>query len=306
MLSIPTRWALKTSRAEVMGLSCSLIRFCRRSSASAGRLFLSALAAGLVCCLPASASTDAGSAQLFALVNELSTRPELMSLSYLQHVLGPPAEASAFRNGYSPVYHWYEEPSRFLHYELEQSGPNPGVVTAATFTINVPSSALTFKDVEHAFGHGHRVLFDQHSYPMRVYQATPSTRVSFVQPHDTFRVQQIRIAYAGAALPQTPEADLERAYRARYQYMMSRAANGEPHVAIPYLEQKVRLDPGDARSRLALADAYRQNLDINRAINTYKKALATANGDPAVVGRAVSALTELRAISTSTAAPAWR
>lgn len=217
------------------------------------------------------------------LIYQLSAQPELMNLSYLRYVVGSPENERSQLAGKAKNYYWYQEPKRSLRYQLHQDGPQPGTVTRSIFTVALPDSQLTTKEMERLFGQNHRRVFDYQSYPTDVYQFHPNTYVAFTQPHDTFRVSKIQIGYEGPPLAQPPQEAVLTAYNTGKNRAVEMAMKkGHWQEAIGWLRRDAAMRPQDPYVHIQLGTAYRAGLMINEAITEYGTAARLGAGDPEV------------------------
>lgn len=228
------------------------------------------------------------------LVRRIAANPELMNLTYLQYLIGLPENGRNQAALLKRNYNWYEEPSRVPVYHLDQIGPQPGVTTSSTFTINVPASNIRVKDVEQVFGTPHTRVYDHQAHPNQIYRYSPTTSLVFVEPRNSFRVTSIKILYNGPPLGEPSQEDLERAYNFRKSQAYLAGQNGDWQQAIPWLRADVAKNPQDADAHLKLAYAYRQHLMINESIQEYVQVLKLCGGRPDLQSAAVAGLTEMR------------
>ncbi|MBZ0186103.1 MAG: hypothetical protein K8F91_07575 [Candidatus Obscuribacterales bacterium] len=253
-----------------------------------------------VCCLADSAQARQKQPPIepntLALINKLAQKPELMNLSYLQYVVGLPENGRSQVARSKKSYFWYQEPKRIVAYQLDQNGPQAGMVTSSAFTFNMPDSKVSFADVEKMFGTGHQEVFDHRAYPTRVIAVSPTTHISFTQPHDTFRVKHITVGYNGPPLPPPPLDEIELAYNFRKAEALMACQNGKGHVGIPFLQGDVMKQPGNARAHLQLAQAYRKSLMLNQAIASYREAMRLSGGDPEIVAACQAGLSEMKVL----------
>ena len=228
------------------------------------------------------------------MVHRLAANPELINLTYLQYLIGLPEngqnQAALLRRNYT----WYEEPGRVAVYHLDQVGPQPGVTTSSTFTINVPASNIKVKDVEQVFGMAHTRVYDHQAHPNQIYRYSPTTSLVFVEPRNSFRVTSIKILYNGPPLGSPSQEDLEKAFNFRKSQAYLAGQNGDWQQAIPWLRADVAKNPQDADAHLKLAYAYRQHLMINESIQEYVQVLKLCSGRPDLQSAAVAGLTEMR------------
>ena len=228
------------------------------------------------------------------LVQKLVSKPELMNINYLQYVIGFPENGRKQTGLLRKSYHWYQEPSRFLTYQLDQEGPQADVVTRSNMTINVQKSNIRLKDVEKVFGPVHKTVFDYHSDPNEIYTVSPTTHLVFIQPRNSFRVSTIRVIYQGPPLEAPSDEDMQIAYNFRRSQAILAGQNGDWHLAIPWLRADVSKAPQDPVARMKLANAYRQHLMINESINEYIQALKLSGGRPDLTSEISAALVEMR------------
>ncbi len=231
------------------------------------------------------------------LIHALSAQPELMNLSYLRYIIGAPENERQQMALKAKNYHWYQEPGRQLVYQLHQDGPQNGVVTRSVFTIQVPDSQLTTKEVERVFGQDHRRVFDHESHPTDVYSLGPNTYVSFTQPHNTFRVNKIAVGYEGPPLQPAPQQAVVGAYvLGKNKAIEAAMKSGHWGDAINWLRRDAALRPTDPYVHIQLAAAYRTGLMLNEAIGSYATAARLGAGDPEVERICRAAFTDLRVL----------
>lgn len=217
------------------------------------------------------------------LIHALSAQPELMNLSYLRYIIGAPENERSQLALKAKNYHWYQEPRRQLLYQLHQDGPQNGVVTRSVFTIQVPNSQLTEKEVHRVFGEDHRRVFDHESHPTDVYSLGPNTYVSFTQPRDTFRINKIAVGYEGPPLAPAPEQAVVGAYTlGKNRAIEAAMKSGHWGEAIGWLRRDALLRPADPYVHIQLGTAYRAGLMLNEAISAYSTASRLGAGDPEV------------------------
>lgn len=228
------------------------------------------------------------------IIQRISQKPELMNVSYLQYLIGFPENGRSQRGHLKRAYFWYEEPSRFLTYRLDQEGPQLNVVNRSALTINVRDSNIRLKDVEKVFGQYHKTVFDWQSNPNEIFQVSPNTYISFVIPRNSHRVKNIKIVYQGPSLPPPTFEDMDTAYQFRKSQAILAGQNGAWHEAIPWLVADVAKKPQDPVSRIKLAFAYRQHMMINESIKEYIEVLKLSQGRPEIRSDAIAALVEMR------------
>ena len=231
------------------------------------------------------------------MIYALSAQPELMNLSYLRYVIGSPENERSQLALKAKTYYWYQEPQRIPLYSLHQDGPTPGTVTRSIFTITLPNSELTTKEMERLFGHEHKRVFDHNSHPTDVYSFGPNTYVAFAQPQDTFRVNKIHVGYEGPPLPPPPE----QAVYAAYSFGKSKAVEaamktGNWREAIVWLRRDAAMRPNDPFVHIQLGQAYRAGLMINEAITEYTTAARYGAGNPEVDKICRAALVDMKVL----------
>lgn len=231
------------------------------------------------------------------LIHALSAQPELMNLSYLRYIIGAPENERSQMALKAKNYHWYQEPRRQLVYQLHQDGPQNGVITRSVFTIQVPDSQLTTKEMERVFGQDHRRVFDHESHPTDVYSLSPNTYVAFTQPHNTFRVNKIAVGYEGPPLPPTPQQAVVGAYvLGKNKAIEAAMKSGHWAEAITWLRRDAALRPTDPYVHIQLGAAYKSGLMLNEAIGSYATAARLGVGDPEVERICRAAFTDLKVL----------
>jgi len=231
------------------------------------------------------------------LIYQLSAQPELLNLAYLRYMVGSPENERSQLAIKAKSYYWYEGPRRQLAYQLHQDGPQPGSVTRSVFTINLPNSQLTAKEMERLFGQQHQTVFDQQSYPTSVYSFGPNTFVSFTQPHDTFRVQKIQVGYDGPPLPPPSQESLMSAYNyGKNKALETAMKTGNWQKALTWLRRDVALRPDDPYAHIQLGSAYRAGLMVNEAIAEYSTAARLGYNDPKVDHICRAALVDMKVL----------
>jgi len=238
------------------------------------------------------------------LIYALSAQPELMNLAYLRYIIGAPENERSQMALKAKNYLWYQEPKRQLVYRLHQDGPQNGVVTRSVFTIEVPDSQLTAKEVERVFGHqgqGHRTVFDHQSHPTDVYSLSSNTYVSFTQPQDTFRVNKIAVGYEGPPLPPPPHQAVVGAYvLGKNKAVEAAMKSGNWEQAITWLRRDAALRPADPYVHIQLGTAYKAGLMVNEAIGEYSKAAKLGAGNPEVEKICRAAFIDLKVLPPQT------
>ena len=261
-----------------------------------GSLWVIALLICLVCALPAESKGKGVDEETMKLINLLVERPELMNVQFLSQYVGMPENWSTQNALSSKNYYWYKEPTRFLQYHLAQTGPQPGMVTQSEFSIGLPKSQLTHKEMEKIFGEPDKRVFNQQSVPVDIYDVGPNTHLAFTQPYDMFRVTSITVRYDGPPLAPLTANDFAIANQFKQAQAQEAMKKGEWHKAIRWLESEVRARPNDPVARLQLAQGYRKQLMLNNAITQYRAALALAGGDQDIVKSCHSALVDMKVL----------
>ncbi len=170
------------------------------------------------------------------------------------------------------------------------------MVTQSEFSIGLPDSGLTSKEMKKLFGAPHKRVFNQQSIPVDIYNVGPNTHLAFTQPYDVFRVTSVKIGYNGPPLQPLTPADFAIANEVKQTRALAAAKKGEWHKAIPWLETEVRTHPYDPNARIQLAQAYRKQLMLNHAIQQYRAALQLANGDEDIVKSCHAALVDMKVL----------
>ena len=271
---------------------------------------------------------------------ELSHRPELMNLAYLQYFIGHPENEGVTR-GSDRHYYWYKGPDRQLVYELIQVEDGPGRIVDSRMIVHLKGMGLTFDKIEKIFAAANATanangsagangsiggtnntgsnpaptiaskrFFDYYGHPNEVFVFVPNTSVAFSCPSNTYRLDQAKIVYRGAPLPE-PSVDelamaestmIARARSAHLTNMAKDRANGKgkrknrnsdvPSVAetAPMLMTRLQAQPFNAEAHLHLAQAYQKECRINEAIGEYKLALALSGDNEDVRNQSLQAL----------------
>ncbi len=231
------------------------------------------------------------------MIYALSAQPELMNLSYLRYMIGDPENERSQMALKAKTYYWYQEPKRIATYSLHQDGPQPGTVTRSIFTITVPDSQLTTKEMERLFGQEHKRVFDHNSHPTDVYSFGPHTYVAFAQPQDTFRVNKIHVGYEGPPLKPPPQEAVYAAYNfGKNKAVGAAMKNGDWREAIGWLRRDAALRPSDPFVHIQLGQAYRAGLMINEAISEYSQAARCGAGNPEVEKICRAALVDMKVL----------
>lgn len=231
------------------------------------------------------------------MIYALSAHPELMNLSYLRYVIGNPENERSQLAMKAKTYYWYQEPQRIVTYSLHQDGPRPGTVTRSIFTISVPDSQLSTKEMERLFGQEHKRVFDHNSHPTDVYSFGPNTYVAFAQPQDTFRVNKIHVGYEGPPLPPPPEQAVYAAYSlGKNKAVEAAMKSGNWREAITWLRRDAAMRPSDPFVHIQLGQAYRAGLMLNEAIAEYSTAARYGAGNPEVDKICRAALVDMKVL----------
>jgi hypothetical protein len=217
------------------------------------------------------------------MIYALSAQPELMNLSYLRYVIGSPENERSQMALKAKTYYWYQEPKRTVTYSLHQDGPQPGTITRSIFTISVPDSQLTTKEMERIFGQEHKRVFDADSHPTDVYSFGPNTYVAFAQPRDSFRVNKVHVGYDGPPLPPPSQEAVHAAYSfGKTKAVEAAMKSGNWREAITWLRRDAAMRPADPYVHIQLGTAYRAGLMLNEAIAEYSQAARYGAGNPEV------------------------
>ena len=204
------------------------------------------------------------------LVEQIAHQPELMNLRYLQYVIGPPSNAAS-QFGYIKRYYW-DDPSQqgLVKYELMQRESSPGQISESTLLVRMPNlDKVDLPSLESKYGIQGKKYFDQKASPNLQYSFAPDTKVSFKQPQDTFHVTEATVSYSGVGLPPLSAMSLSQAQQLHRTAALAQHKDGNWHQAIPALRDHVAENPDDAEARLALAEAYKGNCNLNEAIDQY-------------------------------------
>ncbi len=221
--------------------------------------------------MPAAYADNGLDDNTLALIQKLSTNPQLIDESYLSTVLGKPSTVAGQAGAPSTSY-WYKQGCKGPKYELSSCDEQDGKHTTS-FVINDASREMDFQDVEQLFGKNPLRRFDQLARPMAVYSFSPNTSLIFTKPQNTFRVEKISVNYAGPPLPPPSVFDVQAASDMRKQQILDMHQNGQHWQSLPSLVQHVKENPGDAEMHYHLARAYKQSCFVNQAVAEYSNAL---------------------------------
>ncbi|HEY9777404.1 MAG TPA: tetratricopeptide repeat protein [Planktothrix sp.] len=234
------------------------------------------------------------------LVEQIAHQPELMNFRYLQYVIGPPSNEG---NQIGAIKHYYwDDPNQqgLVKYELEQRESSPGQIFDSKFKALMPNlDKVDLPSLETKYGiGGSKKYFDQQANPNLQYSFAPDTKVTFKQPQDLFHVSEATVAYSGDSLPPLSAVSLSQAQQIRRTKALDSHKNEEWKKAIPALRNHVLENPDDAEARIALAEAYKNNSQLNEAIDQYRAALAHTQ-DPQVAQQCIQGLQGLHVLPQS-------
>lgn len=235
------------------------------------------------------------------LIWKLSHNPELMNTEYLKYFIGRPEKEQHQKSSATPHYYWHDAQER-LTYELEQTQRIPGEVVQSQMTVHLDGMGLTFDKLKPVYGEPVKRFYDFRAQPAELYTFAPNTYLSFSSPPNTFRVNEAKIVYNGAPLPQPSPTEMASAQAAMIAKSAVIGSNDDEPItaeALPLLQARVKTQPMDPEAHLKLADAYRQQSQLHPAIGEYKLALALSNSNGNVRDRAISALRQMRVIDDS-------
>lgn len=221
--------------------------------------------------MPAAFADNGLDDDTLALIQKLSTNPQLLEESYLSTVLGKPSTVAGQPGAPSSKY-WYKQGCKGPKYELSSYDEQDGKHTTS-FVINDASRDMDFEDVEQIFGKNPLRRFDQLARPLAIYSFCPNTSLIFTKPQNTFRVERISVNYAGPPLPPPSVFDVQSASDLRKQQILDMHQKGQHWESLPSLVQHVKENPGDAEMHYHLARAYKQSCFINQAVAEYSNAL---------------------------------
>jgi hypothetical protein len=263
----------------------------------------------------------------FELVEQIAHQPELMNLRYLQYVIGPP-EKTPNQIGYVKRYYWRDpDPNAdSIKFELVQTESAPGRICQSVLIARMENlDDVDLKKLESRYGSepsknasqiskddpnqppqkgylSTKKFFDQQSCPNLQYVFVPNTYVDFKQPQDTFHITQATITYKGECLPPLSAVSLLQAQQAYRTLALDHHKNERWRQAVPALRNHVAEHPEDAEARIALAEAYRGNCNVNEAIEQYRIAMGETN-DPQVAQQCLKGLQEMRVLPKPDADP---
>lgn len=229
-------------------------------------------------------------------ISKLSHQPELMNVSYLQYYLGLPANQAENEMRTDQCYYWYSTDRGMLRYKLEQNEIALNTVTDAMFTVYLPDSGLTFKDMESKYGKPVKRFFNEYSFPTEQYNLIPNTSVSFIQPQNAFEIQEVVIHYRGHPLPLPSALDMKLASCERranaFEYHCQKNWSSE----LPLLQSHLAEHPEDIEAHCALAQALKAIGHINEAIAEYEFALAQTSNNTELRQKCIAGLKELKVL----------
>jgi hypothetical protein len=230
------------------------------------------------------------------LIWKMSHQPELMNIEYLKYFIGRPHNEKQADGTLNPTYIWYDGHEQ-VKYELEQTHSTPGQVVHSQFTVHLEGQGVSFDKLTALYGQPVKRFYDYHARPAEVYSFVPTTYLAFSSPPNTFRCNEAKIVYSGQPLPLPSPTDIAEAEAA----MVARGAmlgnSGELTTeAIPILQARARTRPSDPEAHFHLAEAFRQQNDLNGAIGEYKVALALSGSNQEVREKSLAALRQMRVI----------
>jgi len=237
------------------------------------------------------------------LVDQMSRQPELMNVRYLDYVLGRPINGASL--GMLKRYYWYDPATEKLKYELIQRISGPDRIFDSTFTAYMPNLKEDLEDIESKFGPAPKKFFDQQAAPNITFSFAPFTTVDYTQPQDAFRVTKAVVTFHTGGtdfLPPLSALTLSQAADQHRAQALAHHAKGNWHRAIPDLRRRVAEHPEDTEARIALAEAYRGNSNVNEAINEYRTALAQAP-DSDTAQKCIQGLQDMRVLPGSNGVP---
>jgi len=236
------------------------------------------------------------------LMVQIAHQPELMSMRYLNYVIGLPQPDTTNGMGPNKHYRWYDVTTNQLRFELIQVEAAPGRIIKSKLIANTPYLDEDLAKIESDYGVAPTKFFDQQASPNIKYSFAPWTTVDFMQPHNSFHVSQTTVAYSGYALPPLTNQELQQAMDFHRNLAFQHQKNGKYDKAIPALRQTVAENPSDVDARLALAEALQKHSNINDAITEYRT-LLSMNPDPQTTQRCVKGLQQMRVIPDENGLP---
>lgn len=227
------------------------------------------------------------------LIENLARRPELINIEYLKYHIGRPSNEADNRAAMVRNYVWYMGPQRFPAYQLKQSQSVES--TTSEFTVNLGRQQLMREDVEKLFGSPLRVSYNEQAQPAMFYSLAPNSTLTFIEPHNTFRITSVNVAYRGPTLG-VPVSDIYRGHDARRQRVLDMHKKGDVLNCLPVMAEHLKEHPEDAEAHAAMAEMFRGQCRLNEAIAEYKTVLSLPGIDPQVANRALEGLRALKLI----------
>jgi hypothetical protein len=230
------------------------------------------------------------------LIWKLSHQPELMNIEILKYYIGRPHNEKQADGTLNPTYLWYDGHEQ-VKYELEQTMSSPGQVVHSQFTVHLEGQGVSFDKLTALYGQPVKRFYDYHARPAEVYTFIPTTYLAFSSPPNTFRCNEAKIVYSGQPLPLPSPTDVAEAEAAMVARGAMLGQSGDLTTeAIPILQARARTRPSDPEAHLHLAEAFRQQNDLNGAIGEYKVALALSGTNQEVREKSIAALRQMRVI----------
>lgn len=227
------------------------------------------------------------------LIENLARRPELINIEYLKYHIGRPSNEADNRAAMVKNYVWYMGPQRFPGYQLKQTQTVEN--TISEFIVNLGRQQLMREDVEKLFGAPQRVSYNEHAQPAMYYSLAPNSTLTFIEPHNTFRITSVNVAYRGPTLG-VPVSDIYSGHDARRQRVLDMHKKGDVLNCMPVMSEHLKEHPEDAEAHAAMAEMYRSQCRLNEAICEYKTVLSLPGIDPQVANRAMEGLRTLKLI----------
>jgi hypothetical protein len=229
------------------------------------------------------------------LIWQLSSKPELMNLEYLNYYLGPPDNQTKQIGIRSKAYYWYDR-MRQPRCELYQELDGPGEVIESQMVFHLPGGDLDFGLIEKKLGPALRNYFDHSANPTRMYCFRPNTTLAMSSTPNTFAITKATVTYMGPPLPHPDYNDIHVASDS----FVSRTVNPrQPPNLLNWLEtlslakRRAQENPADPGAHACLAEALRRTGNVHEAIGEYKQALALDRYNDAVRQQCIQGLKEL-------------
>ncbi len=227
------------------------------------------------------------------LIENLARRPELINIEYLKYHIGRPSNEADNRAVPNKNYVWYAGPQRFPAFQLKQSQSVDS--TTSEFTVNLGRQQLMKEDVQKIFGVPLRISYNEHAQPAMYYSLAPNSTLTFVEPHNMFRIIAVNVAYRGPTMG-VPISDIYAGHDARRQRVLEMHKKGDALNGMPVMAEHLKEHPEDAEAHAAMAEMYRSQCRLNDAIYEYKTVLSLPGVDPQIANRALDGLRALKLI----------